>query len=66
MAQSQKFDQFGVYIFRWVPELQGIRRDHVHNWEDCYKFYKGKNIGYPDPLVNHAIQRKKCMLLFLS
>ena len=64
VLQSQKFDKDCEYILTWIPGLKDIRKDHIHNWETCYMFHKGKNINYADPLINHAVQRKKCIEMY--
>lgn len=47
--QQQKFDPDCQYIFRWIPELNGIPTAIIHNWHSKY------SAGiYPAPMVDHA------------
>jgi len=64
MLQSEKFDKFCTYILTWVPELKECKPEHIHKWQTCYAYYKRKNLGYPDPLVQHAVRRKECVEMY--
>ena len=52
--QGRRFDPDGDYIRRYVPELADLSAPDIHTpWEVL-----GGNInGYPDPLVEHALER---------
>jgi len=63
MTQSEKFDKDCIYIFKRIPEL---KTEHVHKWENSYVYYKRKDLGYPDPLVKHAEQRKKYIEMYVK
>jgi deoxyribodipyrimidine photo-lyase len=47
--QQQKFDPDCHYIYRWIPELNGIPAKSIHNWHSKY-------LGaiYPAPMVDHS------------
>lgn len=62
--QSEKYDKDGDYIKMWVPELKDVAAKHLHDWDGNYTKYKGKGIDYPDPIVFHDIQKKKCLKLY--
>lgn len=64
MIQSEKFDKFCEYIWKWIPELKEASPEHIHHWETCYIYYKHKGLDYPEPLVQHMVQRKKCLALY--
>lgn len=58
--QSQKFDQDGEYIKKWVPELEGVDKKYLHEpWEAPSKIK-----DYPDPIVEHKDARKKALEAF--
>lgn len=62
--QSQKFDTNCEYILKWIPELKGVKINHIHDWEENYKLYKDKKLNYPDPIVKHSTQKEKCLKMF--
>jgi deoxyribodipyrimidine photo-lyase len=51
--QQQKFDLDCQYIYRWIPELNGIPAAIIHNWHS--KYLAGI---YPAPMVDHAHESK--------
>jgi deoxyribodipyrimidine photo-lyase len=54
VTQGEKFDPDGVYVRRWVPELAGLDRRHVHQpWTSP----AGVPRGYPEPIVDHRTER---------
>lgn len=46
--QQKKFDPEGIYIKKWVTELQDIPAATLHD------LYKSQVPHYPSPIVNHA------------
>ena len=62
--QSEKFDAQGEYIRKWVPELRGLDNKAIHApWEGSSK-EKARKAGYPEPIVEHAKAREKCLQMF--
>ncbi len=57
--QSAKFDPEAVYIKKYIPELNELSAKDIHNVEGLAKAKK-----YPKPIVNHALQKAKAILLF--
>ncbi|MEQ1486261.1 deoxyribodipyrimidine photo-lyase [Methyloglobulus sp.] len=47
--QQQKFDPDCHYIYRWIPELNGVSAKSIHNWHS-----KHSGAIYPAPMVDHA------------
>jgi len=60
-TQSEKFDSECKYIKKWLPVLEDIPNKEIHKW---YKYYKNYNIDYPEPIVDHSIQREKTIEMF--
>lgn len=69
VTQSEKFDQAGKFIRRYLPELKDVPDKYVHNpWTMPSSVQKscGAVIGqdYPMPVVDHRIQREKALTLY--
>lgn len=59
--QSEKFDEDGKFIRKWVPELKGIEGKAVH--EPYARGAEGlaKKAGYPRPIVEHKAARARAL-----
>ena len=55
VTQGLKFDPDGSYVRRWVPELAHLPGKSVH---EPWKHADGYAHDYPEPIVDHAEQRK--------
>jgi deoxyribodipyrimidine photo-lyase len=69
VLQSQRFDEQGDFIRRFVPELKGYPAKHIHEpWAADAEVQKkaGCIIGktYPAPIVDHAEARKRVLAMF--
>ena len=53
--QGEKFDPDGDYVRRWVPELRAVAGMQVHQLPGV------RPPGYPDPIVDHAVERKEAL-----
>ena len=62
MLQGEKFDPEGAYVKRWLPELAGVPKGHIHApWEMAIPPPK-----YPAPMVDHAAARARAMAAFAT
>ncbi len=62
ITQSERFDQNGDFIRKFVPELKSVDAKRIH-WP--HENLLGQNLGaYIDPIVDHATQRLKAIQLF--
>lgn len=66
LLQSVKYDPYGVYIRRWVPELHSVPDEHIHfPWkmpvgvQDIVGCRIGVN--YPAPVVDHGLARERAL-----
>ncbi len=66
MTQSERFDPKGLYIKKWVPELQNLPTKYLHTpWllpqplQQSLGFTPGRT--YPLPIVDHKEARKKAL-----
>lgn len=62
ILQSQKFDFEGIYIKKWVPELEKMPKKYIHSpWKAPTDILKKAQIvlgqTYPLPLVDHEKAR---------
>ena len=58
ITQSEKFDPDGTYIRRYVPELADVPDEHLHT---PWLVPGGVPKGYPEPIVDHAAERKQAL-----
>jgi len=70
VTQSRKFDASGEFIRMWVPELAGCDDRFIHEpWrmdreaQRRAKVLIGKD--YPAPAVDHDVQRKRALALYI-
>lgn len=69
ITQGERYDEDGEYIRRWVPELEDVPNEHIH---EPWKMSKdeqqacGVEIGedYPRPIVDHDTMRKRSVERF--
>ncbi|RXJ74596.1 deoxyribodipyrimidine photo-lyase [Veronia nyctiphanis] len=57
-TQSKKFDPEGIFIRRWVKELENIPEKFIH---DPYHKNYGSDVSlsYPKPIVDHALRERR-------
>ncbi len=61
--QQQKFDEDCEYIKKWVPELMNMSPKDIHALE---KKALPKDTGYPQPIVDHKVEKNKALAFFKS
>lgn len=71
IAQSEKFDENGDYIRKWVPEVQALPHEWLHKpWEAPEDVLRqaGITLGvtYPYPLVEHAKARVQALAAYAT
>lgn len=57
-TQGERFDPDGDYVRRYVPELREVPGNQVHR---PWKLPGGVPDGYPEPMVDHAAERKEAL-----
>jgi len=63
-SQSEKYDNMGLYIKKWIPELQNVDPADLHTWDESCLLPKYANIRYPRPIVDFDSQRTKVLELY--
>ncbi|EME46259.1 hypothetical protein DOTSEDRAFT_42802 [Dothistroma septosporum NZE10] len=61
LLQSEKFDEGGDYIRKWVPELAKIEGKSIHAPYERGKGKEAEKAGYPKPMVDHKQAREKAL-----
>lgn len=67
VTQSRRFDPYGDYIRRWVPELDGLPSSVIHDpWEHPPLDLGGLTLGvdYPEPVVDHFMARERALTAY--
>ncbi|MBN1134025.1 MAG: deoxyribodipyrimidine photo-lyase [Methanosarcinaceae archaeon] len=61
--QQKKYDPECKYIKKWLPELDTLDAASIHRLE---KQSPPKDVDYPDPIVDHAKERNRSLVMFRS
>jgi deoxyribodipyrimidine photo-lyase len=61
-TQSKDHDPKCEYIKKWIPELQSVPNEDIHNWDTQWE--KHKDCGYPKPIVNYSEMREKSIKMY--
>lgn len=61
LLQSERFDESGDYIRKWVPELAGIHGKAIHDPYERGKGGEAKKNGYPQRIVDHKASRERAL-----
>ncbi len=56
-TQGQKFDPDAEYIKKYIPELKEFSPKEIHSGKVSHK-------SYPNPIVDHKVQREKALKLY--
>lgn len=71
ILQSKKFDPQGDYIRRWLPELQAVPDEFIHEpWKmsasQQRKIGMEIDVQYPGPIVNLSTSRQRALAAYES
>jgi deoxyribodipyrimidine photo-lyase len=61
--QSQKFDPDGIYIKRWVPELEDVPAADLHQWDEKHSEYQ---VEYPEPMLDYKSAKAAVQKMYLA
>lgn len=59
--QSEKFDESGEYIRKWLPELRDVKGKAIHEPYARGAEAIAKKNGYPRPIVEHKASRARAL-----
>ena len=60
--QSKEHDPKCEYIKKWIPELQDISNQDIHNWD--IEWVNHKDCKYPKPIVDYKEQKEKSIKMY--
>jgi deoxyribodipyrimidine photo-lyase len=71
VRQGEKFDENGIYVKQWLPELNDLPAQWIHKpWEAPEKLLRqaGVVLGetYPHPIVDHSQARERALQAFAA
>lgn len=67
MTQGERYDQSATYIKRYIPELEDVPAEKIHEWDELSSGErKALAPDYPDPIVDHSEQRDKALSMYKS
>lgn len=66
ILQGEKFDPRGVYVRKWVPELEKVPDEYIHRpWEAPAEVLAAAGVelgkNYPKPIVDHGFARQRAL-----
>jgi deoxyribodipyrimidine photo-lyase len=61
-TQSKEHDPKCEYIKEWIPELEDVPNEDIHNWDTAWEKYK--DIKYPKPIVDYKEQKEKSIKMY--
>ncbi len=64
-TQGEKFDEKGIFIKQWLPELTNVPEKYIHTPSDWLRIFEPQS-DYPAQIVNHAVAREITLSLFKS
>lgn len=69
ILQSEKFDQDGDYIRKWIPEIAKLPSKYIHKpWEAPEEILHTAHVRlgktYPEPMIDHMIARQRALAAF--
>jgi len=62
-TQGQRFDETGIFIKQWLPELAEVPEKYIHTPRDWLTIFQQQNT-YPAPIVDHSKSRAIALALF--
>lgn len=62
--QSKKFDKDAEYIKKWIPELQSVKPEHIHRWDEEKIRALYPDVQYPAPIVEQKEASSRSLGIF--
>ena len=71
VLQGEKFDCRGAYVRKWLPELQAMPDEFIHQpWQAPHAALRAAGVelgrNYPHPVVDHGLARKRALAALKS
>lgn len=61
--QSNNFDKFGVFIRKYLPELNIVPDNYIHN-PDAWLKKNNYKVNYPQPIINYKSSKEQALLTY--
>jgi deoxyribodipyrimidine photo-lyase len=62
--QSSNFDKNGLYIKKWLPELNDVKSGDLHKWDVSCKLYLEKGCRYIEPMIDYKKEKEYNLALY--
>ncbi|WP_295164449.1 deoxyribodipyrimidine photo-lyase [uncultured Buchnera sp.] len=63
LNQSKKFDRSGLFIRKYIPELNYVPDNYIHNPYE-WSIRNNCKINYPEPIIDYKNSKKKVLLVY--
>ena len=65
MTQGERYDPDAEYIRKYVPELEGVGSEVIHEWHELTPTQRANAAPeYPEPIVDHSERRERALAMF--
>ena len=64
VLQGRRFDPHGTFVRTWLPELDGVHEQHLH--EPWQAPPERRPRSYPEPIVDHGSARRRALDRYAS
>ncbi|WP_410767218.1 cryptochrome/photolyase family protein [Haloferax sp. DFSO60] len=65
MTQGERYDPDGEYIKQYIPELEAVTSNTIHEWHELSEMERERLApDYPAPIVDHSERREMALEMF--
>jgi deoxyribodipyrimidine photo-lyase len=63
-TQGKNYDKNCIYIKKWIPELNDVEPNDIHNWFNIKNRSKYTDIKYYEPIIDYSKSRTETLELY--